>query len=69
MTHPPRPPAASPEPPPDTVCLAALPPRIQGLLLLVLAHQELLCAYQTGCIELHFSHDRVRTKVVVLSDG
>jgi hypothetical protein len=71
MTHPPRPAAAYPEPPPDTVCLAALPPRIQRLVALVLAHQDLLCAYQTGSLslELHFAHDIIKTKFTVLSEG
>ena len=42
----------------------ALPERIARMLALVLAHQDVLCTYPTGAIELHFHLESVRAKIV-----
>jgi hypothetical protein len=53
----------------DVVSLKALAPRIQDMIRHVLAHQELLCAYPSGALELHFRHESVKPKVVCSPEG
>jgi hypothetical protein len=35
----------------------------------VLQHQDLLCAYPLGCVEMHFRHASVKVKVTCSPEG
>jgi hypothetical protein len=50
--------------PTDGATLAVLPERIQLMLALLLAHQDVLCTYPTGALELHFHAQSVKAKIV-----
>jgi hypothetical protein len=53
----------------DTIRLEGLPERIRHMLALVLAHRDLLTAYPSGTLELHFRHDSVKPKVTCSPEG
>jgi hypothetical protein len=57
--------AAAPVSAPDTLCLATLPARIQHMLAVMLQHQDVLCGYECGAIEMHFRHSSVKAKIVL----
>jgi hypothetical protein len=46
-----------------------LPARIERMIALLLAHRDLLCAYETGSLELHFRSDSIKLKLVVHPEG
>lgn len=52
--------------PPALLDVRALPERVQRMVALLVEHQALVCACETGSVELHFSHARVAVKVLLL---
>ncbi len=50
-------------PSPDVVVLTALPPRLQRMIALLLAHEEALCRPNVGSVELHFHADNLEAKL------
>jgi hypothetical protein len=49
---------------PGTVTLDALPPRIARMIVILLQHQQVLCAYEQGALELHFNGPDVKPQLV-----
>ncbi len=49
--------------PPDVVVLTTLPPRLQRMIALLLAHETVICGYAIGCVELHFHQGNVEAKL------
>lgn len=53
-----------PAPPvPEVLLLGDLPPRIQRMVHLLVEHQEAICLYAIGCVELHYHEERVKPKL------
>lgn len=48
---------------PANLDTTALPWRVQQMLALVLEHQDVLCRYATGTLELHFHGGSVKPKI------
>lgn len=42
---------------PEVVCLHDLPERLQRMILVLIEHQEAICRYKIGHVEVHY-HDR-----------
>ena len=60
-----RPTSRAAAPVPDPLCVASLPARIQHMLAVMLQHQDILCGYACGAIEMHFRHSSVKAKIVL----
>ena len=41
------------------------PPRIQSMIQVLLEHQQEICHYPTGTLELHFHHASVKAKITL----
>jgi len=60
---PPSSPAAYAPPALDLLVLHTLPPRLQRMVALLLAHEEVICRYGVGHVELHFHGESVQVKL------
>lgn len=50
-------------PPPESRPLP--PPRIQHMIQVLLEHQQTICHYPTGTLELHFHDASVKAKIIL----
>ena len=55
--------ATPPPPAPDLLVVQALPLRLQRMVALLLAHEEVICGYHIGHVELHFHGESVQAKL------
>ena len=47
----------------DIVYLDGLPPRIATMILALVRHQAVICAYDSGCVTLHYNGREVKPQL------
>jgi hypothetical protein len=52
-------------PPPRHSIPPPTPPRIQHIIQVLLEHQQQICHYPTGTLEIHFHHGSVKAKLTL----